>query len=280
MDLVRAERTIGGSGLSIGTHLAMENIFKIPRYDPDVELANPFDVNEYKYYFFNFYTLVRNVANSYTERDKMKIYQSKDLYNMVETEVDLLLSYFHGYKCQLVFYKLDYTKPIKEMNKNKGEKITNKEIEYDLLTKVIKSMLNNKERRLCKMIENIKSYKLPNFEGNGIIMTHYCIDLLNNGKITLMESHTGKLKTRWAWYTRFHKLGDKDLANIPFTECNVCIFGDRSLTKIIGLLDRRAVYALSKEKNWTYRTSSEKVKYDIRNNPTTRHIAEHFTNLY
>ena len=61
------ERTIGSSGISVGTHLmfeAIEEFSSIKLFDDSREITKV-SLNNYKAHVFNIYTVIRNIVNSY-----------------------------------------------------------------------------------------------------------------------------------------------------------------------------------------------------------------------
>lgn len=279
MDLRKLERVIGDSGLSIGTHLTMENIFPIPRYDEEKELANPIDLNDYTYFIFNFYTLVRNIYNSYTEKDKFSIIKHMDFHYIIEEEIDVLQSYFSNFKkTKFVIYRPDYSKVIKNLNMGKEGKPSAKYEEYVFLDKYMDKFIKS-NTIISNAVDNCK-HILPKMEGDVIVMTHYSVDLLNKGRLHLIESHTGKLKSKKDFYTKFHTLGVRDLSYIPFMEETYYIFGDTQFIRPLPVPIRRAVLAMGMEKNWTYKTSEGLIKMQLSSDPDTRDVFRNFKSVY
>lgn len=279
MDLKKEERTIGDSGLSIATHLTMENIFPIPRYDEERPLANPLDLNDYTYFLFNFYTLIRNIYNSYAEKDKLSIIKHKDFYSIIEDEILILQSYFSNFKkTSFVIYRPKYDKAIKQLNFGKGDKVSVKYEDYIFLDKYVDKFLH-KDNVMFKMVEQI-SHLFPKMEGDVITMTHFPNDLLNKGRLHLIESHTGKLKSQKDFYTKLHSVGVRDMSYIPFCEDTYYIFGDTNFIKPLPITLRRTVLGIGMEKDWTYKTSQAMVKYHLESDLDTKVIYRQIKRVY
>lgn len=279
MGLKTEERTIGDSGLSIATHLSMENIFPIPRYDLERPLANPLDLNDYTYFLFNFYTLVRNIYNSYKETDKVSIIKDKDFYGVIEDEVLLLQNYFDNFnKTKFVIYRPDYEDVFKSLNIGKEYKLGVKYEDYLIVDKYIDKFLS-KGNNLYKMVEQT-SHLFPKMEGDVIVMTHFSHDLLNKGRLHLLESHTGKLKSNKDFYTKLHSVGARDMSYVPFYEQTYYIFGDTNLIRPLPIITRKNVLAIGIEKNWTYKTSPAMIKYHLESDTDTKDILKQFKSVY
>lgn len=94
-----------------------------------------------------------------------------------------------------------------------------------------KSLLDDKviaglKKRLGNNIKETDT-NLPEFIGEGLILTHHPIDLVMTPSATrlrLLESYTGNMKGYSQWYTKLSG-GDK-LFNMPLNKLTIQIFGD------------------------------------------------------
>lgn len=94
-----------------------------------------------------------------------------------------------------------------------------------------------------------------------IMLTHIPYDLIHYrtfGELDLLESHTGMVKNRSLWYTKF--LNGKDLAVIPFTIYFLRIFGDKEMFSPMDIKLRRALVELGTKYNWTALTTDSRVR--------------------
>ena len=96
-----------------------------------------------------------------------------------------------------------------------------------------------------------------------LMLTNFAYDLTSKveGQIYLLESHTGAIKDKSKWYTKYYN--GKDLATIPFNEALLPIFGDSQLFSPVGGAYRRAIVELSQKYNWSFATSKDKVMYGL-----------------
>lgn len=106
---------------------------------------------------------------------------------------------------------------------------------------------------------------LNGHNSNALILTHMVVDLLSHPrfkKLSLLESHTGKIKEMSEWNT---KLGCyKNDPNIPFNVLTIQLFGDKSTT--FNSLSRKVtepIYQLAKDKRWHPGLGLMRVKYDL-----------------
>jgi hypothetical protein len=83
------------------------------------------------------------------------------------------------------------------------------------------------------------------------------------GKLDLLESHTGKLKPRYEWGSKFYPLGDRDMSHLPFIEKLLLIFGDKVLIQPALTKIRQQVYDVSIKRGWTSMTTKAKVVMDL-----------------
>ncbi len=98
----------------------------------------------------------------------------------------------------------------------------------------------------------------------------YKIFLINVGtlirniiKLDLLESHTGVLKTRKEFNTKYYDYKKLELENMPFQRKLLAIFGDHVLFKPYPLKIRQVFIDVARKSKWTPITSEYKVDNDI-----------------
>jgi hypothetical protein len=79
--------------------------------------------------------------------------------------------------------------------------------------------------------------------------------------LVLLESHTGKIKPRGQWYTKY--LNGKDLVQIPFNEGFLQVFGDSETFRPMDIRFRRAILEIAERYKWTAVSTLEKLNYGI-----------------
>lgn len=259
-------RTIGSTGLAIGTHLAMETLFNwIEPYDPERIKPEPVNLALFNCYYFNIYTLARNLANSFEEKDKPKIYGDKEFPELLANEINLLKTLFQhvSSETKLIIYKCDYSKAIKNYNNGKGNLETVAYTDFVMVENHLAKLIDKNE--LFKNTVVKSNYRLPKppkeITGtNFLLTTSISFDLLNKGNITLLESHTGKSKKKDQFYTKFHSVGTANLSAIPFTEETLFILGDKFIIKPLNILFRKSLVATAFERDWNYKTPASLVR--------------------
>lgn len=264
-----ADRPLGKYPLSISTSLALEGALGI---HPDRPVGRT-SLSDYQELWVNIKTLFRNFYNAIGKDSIARITQD-DLYSafvqeaisiteVVESESDK--------KTRVVLYNNDYKgllskhpKAILRVNTTENQILYTKTMTW-VLQKFIK--------------EYRASIKLFDKEITGIagtkclVLSHYPIDLFAKGarSIALLESHTGVIKDKSLWYTKYYN--GKDLPSIPFREDLLVIFGDTDMFRPLPAAMRKALVELSIKYKWSYVTTKEKILYGV-NSLQDKYLAE------
>lgn len=273
------DRTFSSFPLSIPTGLALESLFEptIDRYDND-KVINKLDINNYKYYYFNIYTLIRNIINSTIISKKEDLIYSKYLYNVILDEIEIIESLFtNEMKCKIVWYMPDYSNIIKIYNSSEFKIKENYKYQAEILK------IHSLYKRLLKnSIKIYEEHRLPKTTESCLITTHLYIDLCNVksiNKLTVLESHTGNSKTLKDFNTKYHPIGKKSLDPFPFIEELLFLLGDNTLVRPIGLTHRNMLYQTALDNNWNYRTTKDKIVYDLKKS-TLIDLVKNFKSIY
>lgn len=272
------DRATTSFGISMGTGLMLESLFAptTERYDPDREIPNKIDVNKYTHHFINIYTLVRNILNSYSYKDKLDLLKNKMFTNILVDELNTIHMLYSNTKCKVVVYYPNYEITFKRVNANKETGLSKAVTEINIYNSVLRTLQLNTDMPIIKT-----THSLPRVEGSVLITTSYVVDLYNNFKeLYLLESHTGKLKSKWEWYTKYHKIGSKDLSNIPFIEELLYILGDNHMVLPLKLGIRNELYELAINSNWTARTTRDKVLSDIKKSERLTQVLSSYKRLF
>ena len=112
-------------------------------------------------------------------------------------------------------------------------------------------------------------------QGKVLILTHIPFDLIRYksfGSLDLLESHTGAIKNRSLWYTKY--LNGKDLSMIPFTLYFMRVFGDKETFAPMDIKLRKEIIALAQADGWSAITTDARVRFalDKLKNPYYRTI--------
>lgn len=97
---------------------------------------------------------------------------------------------------------------------------------------------------------------------HALILTHLPVDLLKaEWGSRLLESHTGKIKDRSLWYTKF--TGKADHSKIPFNKLTLTVLGDSTNIAPQSRQARAALLKLADEKKWTPVTTYDYVRFSV-----------------
>lgn len=275
------ERITGSSGISIGTHLALETIFsdKIDIYDKDREFEKV-NINNFKYHVFNLYTIVRNLLNSCLHKQKDEILMDKKFISVLSMEIELINSLYDNTKCDPILFYPDYSIIYKRYNVGKETAITQTYKEHVTIRNTL-----HKHEKLISSVNNGKGYRLINLKNlkpndKILITTNIACDLFNKFNLELLESHTGKIKKKYEFNTKYHTLGAQDLTFLPFVEELMYILGDKCIITPLNVKMRRLLFDIASNNKWTVRTTSEKVRYELRKEKEIWDIISQFSHCY
>lgn len=277
MDKVFEDRTISSFGVSIGTGIMLESVFKTttPRYDEKREIPTHVNIDMYKYHIYNAATLARNILSSVKEKDKLEILKRRDFIPTLLNEISTLNALYVNTKCAMVLFIPEYKHVLERINHGKspaGDII----LAHSILSEV------NKLPKTLEMQSLRDTYKLPRVEGPVLITSHACMDLLNkNVDMIMLESHTGKIKNKYEWYTKYHNIGSKPMQVFPFMEELLYVLGDGAYVYHMPVSLRTQLHTVAVECNWTFRTTRDKILTDIRHKcPEIHDLLKHFKNSY
>lgn len=256
------EKETSSFPVAIGTGLALESMFEpvIEPYDPDREIPNKVELKDYKYHIWNIYTIIRNLLHSVTEKDKISLITDKNFTKELNQEIDTLVNLYNNTDLTVVIFIPDYDKVMDSFNKHKVSEFTKPMVELLAVRDYLKNYTPD------GLINTITGgFNIPRMEGNILLTTHLTVDLLNqHNKITLLESNTGKLKSKYEWYTKYHPIGKRDLDTIPMVEEVLYILGDHNMVIPAPLTTRLELYQVAIDRRWTSKTTREKIVADLR----------------
>jgi|JFJP01.1.fsa_nt_gi hypothetical protein len=263
------ERTISAFPISIGTSLSLESVFtgRLPPYDPIRQIPQHININHYQESWFNIATLYRNLIGALPNEAKITVKPEALAADILE-EIDVITSLYKNEGndiCKPYFYHCTYEKVVSKYSAKKiqfRQIKTEKQKEYERkYAETIKFILKDNE-----FIKKFNSDIKPIVNCKALIMTHVPYDLISYKKFSqldLLESHTGKLKSRYEFSTKYHPLGDEKLDFMPFLEKLLFIFGDKVFIEPTDIKLRRLIVDIAKNREWTPYTSEEKVNYFI-----------------
>ena len=239
LEKILTNRTTTSFGVSIGTGLMLESVFKPTheRYDTERVIPTHVDLKNYDGWLINGYTLIQSLLLSN---------------NLDENFIMLFVP--------------KYEKLIKRFNISKDTSvkyITNNET----IHKLFRQPLMSTSEQIAKLT-TVEDKVVASYAGFKYLLTsHYTLDLLQSNKWTLLESHTGVLKDNHLWYTKYHAFGTNDLSHLPMVDLLLFMLGDDQLVVGMPRKIKSELYKISIEKKWTFRTTRDKIKSDLNTSP-------------
>lgn len=271
---------LGGSGLSIGTHMALETFFssEMKLYDEGRKFEKH-NIDDYDYHVWNIYTIVRNILQACNHKAKYEVLREPEFILLLAEEVSKIAGYYFLSKCKPLLFFPDYTVIYKNANLGKKEGFTKIYEEHMMVNEILTKF---KKDKLLKTINDGKGFKLPSLNGRILITTNLAIDLCNRGKISSLDSHTGIVRDRDTFGNKFHRIGTTKLVNIPMFEKLLYILGDRTIIKPHKIEVRKDIYNISLKCKWNGLTSFDKMANDIYRfgKPATKDIYDGYITYY
>jgi len=237
------DRTVTSTGVSIGTGLALETLFDVKVYDTNRSIPDRVDPNSYKTHIFNIYTLFRNVVSSIVHKDKEQLISSKLVQEQLINDMYILIELYKSVDTKLVFYMPDYTQLYKKYNNGKPDTAYRPYITHLYIKKNLKGL-----KYPGTVYSGGNRGLLPSTYNPMLLMSHFTLDLIgvsNLSGVSLLESHTGKVKTKREFGPKYHPIGKRDLSILPMDSKLLYILGDKSIVKPMSIVDRRSVYELT-----------------------------------
>lgn len=258
-------RTLGAFPISIGTSIALEYLCGV-KSEANPE-PKPKVLGNYREFWINVRTLYRNLFGSLT-RDAAKEILDGELSDALFHEMEVIVSVVNEYTLgvtKVVFYLSNYSDiPIKyKMASLRSDTTELQKMHTALMQNTIKALLKKGKPEGCEFL-TFESRIKPTGQANTLILTHIAYDLVTYrkfGSLTLVESHTGALKQRDMWYTKYYH--GKELPTLPFLDGLLPVFGDNEFFRPLNKEARAEILELAKKYHWTPVTTAELVKYSL-----------------
>jgi hypothetical protein len=258
-----ATRAVGQFPISIATSLALEGAFGI---HPDLPPVSTPPILKYSELWINVRTLFRNLMGSLdkdTHNSAIPSRLAEEILLEMDT-IDAIVSEYSKSRTKVVYYFSNYN-GIETKYKHAVPRLDNTDAQ-----KTYTALQNScmeyvlKESQLSSRVKGF-DLKIKGDPGTlALILTSYAFDLIASksfARLSLLESHTGKIKEKAQFYTKYYN--GKDLANIPFREDLLTIFGDSSHFRPMALKLREEIIAVATKYSWTHVTTLDKIKYSI-----------------
>lgn len=267
-----SKRTMSSFGVSIGTGLMLESLFKptAPRYDDERVVPNEVQVSDYKYHFFNMMTLARNVCGAFeTQLDHTVFLKDRGFSECLNEEVNTILQLYAGTGCEPIFFYPNFKYLESKLNAGKRRPKTAIVLANEVLYECLKN-LNIKRDWLydCKILENIIRLDSVDLKQKCLMTTSFMIDTFAKMNLHLIDSHTGILYKPEQFYTKYYKIGSRDMSIFPHSEILLYFIGDNSMSMIIDMSTRLKIYKIAVENGWSQKSTGRVIETGLKSDKT------------
>lgn len=263
------QRTLGFFQLSVATSLAIESAVGI---HPDLPPPRSMPIRQFKELWVNLRTLFRNIHGAMSKDIAAQMHPVDFAQIMLEEMriIPDMLQHYAGNPVKVVYY-------VNNLNRLEG-KYPHAAIRQDstpkqqLYTQTMKDAIAIMVKEVPDLFMVVND-TLPGFNANTLIITHVVYDLLsekNFGDLVLLESHTGRIKPKALWYTKYYQ--GRDLSMIPFTEELLQVFGDLETFHPLDKNLRAAIVELATKRNWSSVTTRARIVDGINELPNPAHV--------
>lgn len=263
-----SNRVVGTYPLSIPTSLAVEGILGVHPDRPTGKNLLP----RYEVVWINVRTMYRNLHNSIA-KDQLSNVSPDEMFEALSHEIDqfdrILQSESKG-RLAVVFYYSEYADMKKQYPHAflRTDSTPNKIVysaHEDICMRALLGTMGEKIHHYRSKIKTIDNRK-------ALLLTHFPIDLFTDSipHKSLWESHTGAVKEKHKWYTKYYN--GKDLMMIPFREDLIQVFGDNEHFRPMASSIRKEIIDLAINSQWSQVTTREKIVYSVDKlkNPETK----------
>lgn len=265
-------REKGAFPVSIGTSLALESACG---QHPDIQTSD-IPILQYSEFWVNMKTLFRNYLGSLGEELRKAVNPKQIASDLTDemSEIEKALVEKNP-RIKVQFYLCDYNLNIRSKDVVVRTDKTPLQALFTVTYKetmaiILKTLKTNEDNRIAVFATKIK----PKFRVTAMIMTHIAYDLLayyDFEDLVLIESHTGTIKPKSKWYTKFYN--GNDLEIIPFREDMLKIFGDKEIFAPMPKAMREEVLTIAKADRWSQLTTKDKILHSLAK-MKNRYVAE------
>lgn len=269
MDNFWFDRTISAFPVSIGTSLALESLFKgpLPPYDPAREIPNRVEYSHYHVFYLNIETLLRNLIGSLKNADDFLKAKPKDAAEILQQEIETIQTILVEKgkdRTKAVFYYFPFENKLSlKNNKHIGLRQANTEKQKYHKNFVEQTLsLFMQSYQDDRIIRTFKNDIRPSGRPIALILTHRPYDLGRSDlfqQLDLIESHTGKLKNKTQWFTKYYPLATFDMSCLPMNRRLLYIFGDHVNFSPWSVKGRKEIFDIAQRHHWNYATTDERV---------------------
>lgn len=257
-----AARAVGGYPISVATSLALESACGV---HPEIPVKSA-PLLEYTELWINLRTLFRNFLGA-LDKDTVKGVGPANIADNLLVEMEtihgIVAEVTHG-RARPVYYLSNYAR-LEQQYRHAVLRVDNtvRQKEYTAIqTKSLERLLAALKGQPDVHVYDLKLH--PPHPTKSMLLTHYAYDLLAASHfhtLVLLESHTGAIKPRPQWYTKYYQ--GRELSQIPFTEYFLQIFGDNETFRPMDLDLRRSLLEIAQKYNWSAVSTRDKIRYGV-----------------
>lgn len=257
------DRVLGFFPMSMATSLALEGLFHLGEYAGN---SGEPPGNIMPALWVNLRTVIRNAINAFPNDGQIELLNST-LQESVEQDIDAIRDAVRQNTSgtELRFYITTHKSLTRAFPEAKFKQPApgKQQILADLEAATLR-YLQEQFDDLTALDFDVFDWKLSGKKAT-TLLTHHPVDLLSYYEfpdLRLLESHTGKVKTRKQWYTKLNV--PKGTTVIPFTKSMLTIFGDGSHILSQDIKIRRTLIALGEKFKWNGLTTHSRMLTNIK----------------
>jgi len=255
-----AERAVGKFPISVATSLALEAACGIHDDYP----VNRAPILDYPAFWVNVRTLIRNFIGS-LDRHSVNSLVPEDIAETIAEEmqhISGIIAEYSEHRSNVTYYYSDYhDMESKYKHATVRRDNTDNQKEYTAMHEVaMKALLEITGNQIHLFTLKLEPEAFP----TAMILTNYAYDLVSYkkfNKLVLLESHTGRIKERAQWYTKYYQ--GEGLSMIPFREDFLQVFGDSTTFRPMDHRLRKDIIEIATKYNWSAVTTKDKILYGI-----------------
>jgi hypothetical protein len=269
-----SERVIGQYPLSVATSLALEGANGVY---PEREESPP-PILKYDQLWVNLRTLFRNFIGS-LDKTTASMIDGFEAAEVLSEEMDMVQTVIQesNPNCKVHFYLSNYVRMEQKYPRAViRHDSTPKQKTYTLtmVDCMTKLLADHKGQPNLSVFDRKLTYgqsPLPRV----LLITHVAYDLLSANAfkdLALLESHTGVIKTKALWYTKYAQ--GKELVMIPFREDLLQVFGDSETFQPMDIRLRKEILEVANKYNWSQVTTTDRIRMTLEflENPYYREV--------
>jgi len=252
--------------MSVATSLAIEGLVGVGLDGNGSVKKTPNRTKEFEKVWINVRTLIRNVIGSVSDRSIESIRPDHIAFTVMEDigAIEEALKVY-GPHLKLQLYYCEYRFIQRSFpNALLREPSTVKQKTYNEVSErawnFTRTLIQDSEYAFKNYMKTIEG----NYMEKVLMLSHFPIDLLSYKQfreLSLLESHTGAIKTRPYWYTKLYN--GKDLSIIPFNELTLQVYGDNETFRPTSIKLRRLLTDIAISNKWSYLTTVDKIRYNL-----------------